>query len=209
MRWLLALVVLLAGCGPVVPAPVVIREPRPEPLALTVGVHYPDELRSVRVVPRTFLNNGKVTRNDLEALVGQASVKLLDEALGLLFARVVPMPTVTPVGGAPGDLAAIIEPTIQNVEIHIEPNRNTAFTGRASITYGFALYTGVGDRLATWTVSGIGLERVEVGAFGPIRSGTGDQSDLELAMRDAAWNFMRGFREVPDVRRWLEERGVR
>ena len=28
-------------------------------------------------------------------------------------------------------------------------------------------------------------------------------------MREAAWNFTRGFRDVPEVRRWLEERGVR
>jgi hypothetical protein len=195
MNWLVALLLVLAGCGPVLPAPIVIREPRPDPLPLTIGARYPDELRMVSTVPMTFVDQvrGQTSRNTPKILVGQASVTLFDEVLGLLFDQVVSVPVAASDGGAPRDVAAVIEPTIQDVAIQVERGSANVFT----------------DRGSTWTVTGTGVETVKIGAFGPKRSGTGDQSQLELAMRDAAWTLMTSFRDVPEVRRWLEERGVK
>src|SRR5437899_2145227 len=119
MRWLLTLVVLVAGCAPMVLTPVVVREPRPEPLPLTIGVHYPEEVRSFRKVPRTIVLSGMSHSGEMKILVGEASVKLFDDALGLLFARVVGVPTVTPVGSAEGDLAAVIEPRIMAAALDV------------------------------------------------------------------------------------------
>jgi hypothetical protein len=211
MRSLLALVMVLAGCGPVLPAPIVIREPRPDPLPLTIGVRYPDELRMVRRVPMTFVDQarGQTSRNTSKILVGQASVKLFDEVLGLLFDQVVSVPVAASDGGAPRDVAAVIEPTIQDVAIQVEHQPDDVFTDRGSITYRLTLFSPVGEQLATWTVTGTGVEQIKIGAFGPKRSGTGDQSQLELAMRDAAWTLMTGFRDVPEVRRWLDRRNVK
>jgi hypothetical protein len=32
--------------------------------------------------------------------------------------------------------------------------------------------------------------------------------NFERAMREAAWMLTSGFRDVPEVRRWLEEQGI-
>jgi hypothetical protein len=106
-------------------------------------------------------------------------------------------------------VAAVIEPTIQDVAIQVEHQPDDVFTDRGSITYRLTLFSPVGEQLATWTVTGTGVEQIKIGAFGPKRSGTGDQSQLELAMRDAAWTLMTGFRDVPEVRRWLDRRNVK
>jgi len=33
--------------------------------------------------------------------------------------------------------------------------------------------------------------------------------NFEHAMREAAWKFTSGFRDIPEVRRWLAEQSVR
>ena len=33
-----------------------------------------------------------------------------------------------------------------------------------------------------------------------------ERRSIELAMRDAAWKFMRGLRDDPAIRSWLEQR---
>jgi hypothetical protein len=159
----------------------------------------------------TFVDQarGQTSRNTSKILVGQASVKLFDEVLGLLFDQVVSVPVAASDGGAPRDVAAVIEPTIQDVAIQVEHQPDDVFTDRGSITYRLTLFSPVGEQLATWTVTGTGVEQIKIGAFGPKRSGTGDQSQLELAMRDAAWTLMTGFRDVPEVRRWLDRRNVK
>ena len=44
------------------------------PLPLTIGVHYPDEVRSFRKVPMTDARGGSA---NAKILVGEASVKLI------------------------------------------------------------------------------------------------------------------------------------
>jgi len=204
MRWLFALVVLAAGCGTVL-TPVVIREPRPEPLPLTIGVHYPDEVRSFRKVPVTDARGDSA---NAKILVGEASVKLIDDALGLLFARVVSVTTVTPVGSAGDGLSAVIEPRILAAALEVGRQGVDDTFARGSITYGFTLYSKTGERLASWTVSGAGLASSSTSLRDAADWNTVRRS-LELALRDAAWNFTSGFRDVAEVRRWLDERGVK
>lgn len=201
MRWLLALVVLAAGCGTVL-RPVVVREPRPEPLPLTIGVHYPDEVRSFRKVPVTGARGDSM---NTEILVGEASIKLIDDALGLLFARVVSVPTVTSVGSAEDGLSAVIEPRILAATLAVGRQGVDDTFARASITYGFTLYSNAGERLASWTVSGAGLASSSTSLREAADWNIGRRS-FELALRDAAWNFTSGFRDVAEVRRWLDER---
>lgn len=210
MRSLFSLLVLLAGCAPIVVTPVVIREPRPEPVPLTIGVYYPEEIRSWRrVAVKQYLNRAEGSH---DILVGEASVKLLDEALGLLFTRVVVLPTRTPVGSDEATLAAVIEPRIVAVFTEESVQPENRLTVRAAISYEFTLYSNSGDRVATWTVPGSSLSSLQIGAVSIVQLPemmSIVQRTLELALRDAAWNFTSGFRDVPDVRRWLDERGVK
>ena len=208
MRWLLAVLVFLAGCGPMVVKPVLILEPRPESLPMTIGVYYPDELRTFRKFTRHMVSAGRPVTTDFTILVGEASVRLFDEALGLLFQRVVSSPTVMHVGTLEGGAAGVVEPRIISAAMYLGLHANGEAFNRATITYAFTLYAYAGERLASWTVSGEGLATSAL-SLTDTASWNIEQRSVELAMREAAWKFMSGFRDVPEVRRWLDERGVR
>ena len=99
----LAVAAALAGCVFSVPEPALVREPRPEPVPLRMGVYYPPELRS-------FTYRHHLT--DTAWILGKPSVRLLGDALSLLFADVVevPRPGTGPSPGA--DVAGVIEPRL-------------------------------------------------------------------------------------------------
>ena len=208
--WLLAFgaAAWVAGCATVVPEPVVIREPRPEPIPLVVGVYYPEEF--LGFVHREWRVERKVGALVPPFAVGEASVKLLDEALGLLFTQVVRMPGRPP--GVPGasSLAGVIEPRIVGVSYTPPVGAPTkgvlTYTGlraTAWIAYGFTLYSVNGEQLASWEVRGYG---VGVDSWHSRRAVL---RSLEEAMREAAWEFPENFRSVPGVRRWLDANGVK
>jgi hypothetical protein len=198
MRWLVAVALVAAGCRMLVPAPVLVREARPERLPLVIGVRYPDDFRS-------FVYRAPW---DASVVVGRPSVKVFDEALAMLFARVVAMPGArAPATGDPG-VAAVIEPRIVAVEMWYDTGRRetagtpVSFAGtHAAITYRFTLDSTRGERLATWSVSGDGFLSANEGGLTPF-----EERALDLAIRDAAWSFVTGFRDVPEVRRWLDAR---
>jgi hypothetical protein len=200
-RLLIVLVVAatLAGCVFSVPEPMVVREPKPEQLPLQVGVYFSPELRN-------FTYRHHLT--DTAWILGKPSVGLLSDALGLLFTSVV---EVAQPGSSPsqrGDLAAIIEPRITSAGVvywssqHID--RGTAVQP-VHVTYSFTMYTSGGQRLALWEVNGRG----EAPNANPLAGVATAKRNFEHAMREAAWKFTSGFRDVPEVRRWLEERGVK
>ena len=202
--WWLAPFVLLAGCGTGL-NPVVIREPRPEPVRLAMGVYYHDALRSFRYVRIRDPRGGQA---DAPFRVGDASVRLFDDALGLLFERVVTVSSMAPGDAIDGGPAAVIEPRIVSATQQTGGGGPNTTSARTTIVYELRLYSTGGQPLATWTVTGPGAA---TSGTSPVEMATWNvnQRSIELAMRDAAWNFTTGFRDVPDVRRWLEQRGVR
>jgi len=195
----LAVAAALAGCVFSVPEPALVREPRPELVPLRMGVYYPPELRS-------FTYRHHLT--DTAWILGKPSVRLLGDALSLLFADVVevPRPGTGPSPGA--DVAGVIEPRLVSASAVYWSDEHVKRGERVQpvrVTYGFTLYTADGARVASWEVTGRGEEPV-VNPLGGVQT---LKRNFEHAMREAAWNFTRGFRDVPEVRRWLEERGVR
>src|SRR5687767_8224228 len=132
------LVMSLFGCSTITPAPVVIREPAPAPIPLTVAVHYSDAFRS-------YLHSGVVLSS---FAIGRASVKLFGEALALLFAKV-----VTSDDSRNDVVAAQIDPTITHVSYCVPCGQSPTATGvlaRASVTYTVALRSADGRHLAKW-----------------------------------------------------------
>lgn len=59
--------------------------------------------------------------------------------------------------------------------------------------------------MASWDITGRGNEPVA----NPLAAVSTIRRNFEHAMREAAWKFTSGFRDVPEVRRWLEEHGVK
>lgn len=197
--------ILAVGCATRTLEPVLVREPRPAPIGLAVGIYYPEELRSFVY---HFPSRGGVLSDEwIEAklnrpvAIGEASVTLLDRALALMFRDVVRVPERR--SGDRTDLAGVIEPRIVTVAYSrsIPPTKGYIIgpTMSVAITYGFMLYSPMGDQLASWSVTG--------NVTSPYRAFSTE--GFERAMRLAAWEFTSGFRSVPEVRRWLDERGIK
>jgi hypothetical protein len=184
LSWLVLSVVAVTASCVRTPEPLLIREPRPEPVPLRIGVYFPPELRSF-----TY-------RHQMSARVyvlGEPSVRLLNEALALLFTEVVEVPGPGLGQGLRADLAGVIEPRIISANWQFPSEGITA----AQITYGFTLYSRRGETVASWDATGTG-------------QGSGSFGNFGLAMREAAWKLTSGFRDVPEVRRWLAaEQAVR
>jgi len=193
----LVLVVALtaAGCVWSVPEPVVIRDPRPQPVPLRIGVYHPPELRD-------FTYRHHIT--DTAWVLGKPSVRLLNEALALVFSEVVEVPRRPSDAGPSPDVAAVLESRITSAGFRY-PRIGVERAFPTHVTYGFTLYSPTGARLASWTVNGTGAEPIDnpLGAVGTVKA------SFERAMREAAWKLTTEFRDVPEIRRWLDAQGLR
>ena len=187
--------VISAGCVSYVPPePVLVREPRPEPVPLRIGVYYSPDFRS-------FTYRDHLT--DTEWILGKPSVQLLHEALTLLFIEVVEMPRPGSGPSLPGDLAGIIEPRIVSAAVEYPYTNKELQSGvivqLVHVTYGFTVYSPSGEPVASWNVTGRGDEPIA----NLLAAESTVKRNFENAMRDAAWQLTSGFREIPEVRRWL------
>jgi hypothetical protein len=75
--------VISVGCPFSTPEPVLVREPRPEPIPLRIGVYYSPEFRSF-----TYRHHF----SDTARILGEPSVKLIHQALAMLFDEIVEAP---------------------------------------------------------------------------------------------------------------------
>lgn len=203
---LLLAALISAGCVFSTPEPVLIREPRPDPVPLRIGVYYPPEFQSF-----TYRHHF----SDTAWILGEPSVKLIREALALLFIEVAEVPKPGSESGLRGDLPGVIEPRIASVEaVYLSEEHIKAGVVPVApvyVKYGFTLYSPRGESVASWDVTGRGEEPGS--ASSPLAAGRTAFSTLkrniEHAMQEAAWKFTSGFRDIPEVRRWLSEQGVR
>ena len=194
---MLAAAAISAGCVYSIPEPMLVREPRPEPIPIRIGVYWSPEFRSFIYRPHHL---------DGYAL-GKPSVRLLSDALALLFIEVVEVPRPGSGPSLRGDLAGTIEPRIVSaarVLFSAEPVEAGTIVQPVHITYGFTVYSPLGEPVASWEVTGRGNEPVgnPLDAFSTLKR------NFHHAMREAAWRFTSGFRDVAEVRRWLDEQVV-
>lgn len=190
---------MLVGCTRM-PEPALVREPRPEPVPLRIGVYNSPELQD-------FTYKHHLT--DIGWVLGKPSVRLINDALALLFLEVVEVPGPGPGLKSRGDLAGTIAPRIVSAEA-VYLSGEVANVGTrvlpvqpVQVTYGFTLYAPSGKPVASWEVTGRGREPVDDGAISTLKR------NFERAMTEAAGKLVNGFREIPEVRQWLAEQGVR
>jgi hypothetical protein len=184
---------ILTGCAWSVPEPVLVREPRPERIPVRIGAYYSAGFRE-------FTYRHHLT--DTTWILGRPSQKLFEEAFNFLFLEVVELaqPGTDPTHS---DLAGIIEPQIVSAAYEWAQGRGYY---PLHVTYGFTLYSPKGESLASWQVTGSGGTE-------PLRGSPLDiiryvKRSFEHAMREAAWKFTSGFREVPQLQEWLIDRAV-
>ena len=195
--------VISGGCVSYVPLePVLVREPRPEPVPLRIGVYYSPEFRSFTYRDHSI--------TDTEWILGKPSVQLLHKALTLLFIEVVEVPWHELGPSLRSDLAGVIEPRIVSAEavmLSEEIIKTGVIVAPSHITYGFTLYSPSGKPVVSWDVSGRGEEPFST--INPFAIVSVVKRNFEQAMREAAWNLTSGFREIPEVRQWLAKQAVR
>jgi len=194
-----ALGTLAGGCVWSVPQPMLVREPRPERIALRIGVYYSPEFRSF-----TYRHHVPGTAWKL----GEPSVRLFGEALALLFTDVVESARPGSNEGLPADVAGVIEPTIVSAGYMFPTTEAARRDGKVCfplhLTYHFTLYSPQGEPVTAWDVSG--NDCAPVG--NPLRTYATLRESFEQVMREDAFTFVSGFRDIPNVRRWLAEQGI-
>jgi hypothetical protein len=189
---------IFAACSRM-PEPVLVMEPRPEPVPLRIGVYNSPELQD-------FTYKHHLT--DIGWVLGKPSVRLLNEALALLFVEVVEVPRPGSGPNPRGDLAGTIAFRIVSAEA-VYLGRTVTVGTRVlavqpvQVTYGFTVYSQSGKPVVSWEVTGRGEEPVDNGAVSTLKQ------NFEHAMAEAARKVVSGFRDIPEVRRWLAEQGVR
>ncbi len=174
-----------------------VREPRPEPIPGKIGVLFSDEFRGFLYERRQGPPGEPPRGIGVPLVIGEPSVGLIREALGLLFSNVVEVSSVE----AEGDHVGVIVPSIFSVDY-------TVLRTRVEVVYRFTLHRPSGEPVASWSITGVGLSP-RLDDFGLALVSDRVRQCLALSMRDAAWNFTSGFSEQPAVRRWLEEHGLR
>jgi hypothetical protein len=123
--------------------------------------------------------------------------------LGLLFLEVVPSPKPAAEKDLRADVAGVIEARIVSAGFrYLVIGKEDFFP--THVTYGFTLFSRSGETVASWSSTGSGHERVgSPNAVGTIRR------SFERAMTESAWKATSGFRDIPEIPRWLDSQGIR
>jgi hypothetical protein len=135
--------------------------------------------------------------------LGFKSALLFDQVFSSMFEKVILVEKRPPLGQVGLDLAAIIEPSIEEIRISAVRHGANYKHSLVIITYRITLYSTSGVRLASYSVEGSGESRP--------RASIGSKSFREatyFAMRDAAAQFMAGFQNQQDVKEWFEDIGL-
>ena len=181
----MAAAVFMTACGSsetdyqIDPGAVLSEKPLIEPLPLTVGIYYGPEFRNFETV-QTRRVRDSIDRYHLR--LGRPSMALFDLAFGALFAETVALSAAPPWEDGESQLDAAIAPRIESASL-------------SSVRYAFTLTGANGRVIADWTVDGRHA--------GEISGERTVAHSVRLAMRDAAAEFLIGFREEHEIRAWL------
>jgi hypothetical protein len=129
-------------------------------------------------------------------LIGSSSLRAFEQIISGMFETVIPLKSPSPVGVDEPVVDVVMEPTIAAVELR-GAGIQRAGMKRASITYSVTMSLPDGGVLASWDVTGIGVAECE-----HLRCISGEE--VGFALRDAMANFVIGFYEQPEIKRWMK-----
>jgi hypothetical protein len=168
-------------------------------IPLAVGVYYSPEL--LAYIQEEVTAGGARMR----FAIGEATPPLFNEVFRLLFREVRSLDRLPPIA-TDVSLDAIIEPRIEKFTVDA-PLMSNLGTWTARVTYVFTLYSPKGDLIASWSRSWSGSSN---DGYSFTRAGASHASQaVDRAMAGLATNFLAEFKQTPEIRRWLSERGVR
>ena len=187
---------VLAACSHQIPlGPASLPVPDSPKISERVGVYFSPEFKD-------YVHSEEHSGDTWVFPLGRASTDLFKVTFAQAFATTVPVEHLPPLEGDLAALPGVIEPRIEGFSFDIPFIKTGTYS--AEITYRFTIHTPNGDPVASWTVTGAGAQH---GQFGfEFARWPGEATDL--AMEDVARKFLEGLRNVPEVRRWLRERGT-
>jgi len=176
------------------------KRPLISPLPITIGVYYSPEFSTHESIEEVAVGKDS---NNYKFNIGFKNVALFDQTFSSMFENVVIVKQMPPLGQVGRQLAAIIVPSMEGIEILDVRDTHKDPHSLVLITYSITLYSIAGTRLASYEVEGAGDSRptASIGAksFGEA---------THFAMRDAAAQIIAGFKQQPGVREWLEDIGL-
>jgi hypothetical protein len=192
----------LASCT--IKAPVRTSEvafPESKRLGISVGYFLAPEAKSFE--HRTLDFGG----NELVLPIGATSATVFDAMFSKLFAKSRAL-TVRPSETSPAlDADAVIEPRLEGASIEGPGAVGWAGQWRVALQYLFLFSDNAGHPIAYWHVAGDGQSKGGIDWTGFAGSEHAGEA-LGNAFRDLQQRFLDGFAKVPEIRSWLEARGV-
>ncbi|MEM9257512.1 MAG: hypothetical protein AAGA91_18880 [Pseudomonadota bacterium] len=196
----LLLFAALTACGP---AKVTVEGQYPpplvEPLPVTIGVWYNEEFRT-----HEFFDDAS-KRNEASWIVqtGAAQVEMWDTVLAGMFTEVIHLEEAPGAGVFTEVMDGVLILHVDELQYSIPAHTNIKVY-EIWMRYRFELVNSGGETLAEWTMTSYGKTPT---AF--LRT---DEAAVNLAavmaLRDAGANFITSFKRTPELKPWLQERGL-
>ena len=192
----LVIPLVLVACNYIVSPDGSIQKPLINPLPINVGVYYGS-------LGRDFEDNDT---GGVKYRIRGPSKVLFAQLLTASFQSVTEIEHWPGTESAYSDISAIFIPHIEHFSIFLregitEKNQEFLSVYTADITYRMTVYSSANKELGSWTVSGKGVVRGT--AFWEKKHWT---QAVELAMREAAADFLAGLSEEPAVEKLLRDK---
>lgn len=195
---LACLVLLLSGCGV---NNVVIEGSFPTPnvaqLPLTVAVYYDDALRDF-----SYIEYSETGQEEYNIASGISHIELFNAILPAMFSDVVVVNSLEEAQSRGVD--AIFAPAIEEFQLAL-PAKTKLDVFEVWIKYNMRLLSADGEYIADWVLTSYGKTPTET--FRSVEASINDAAIV--ALRDLASSFSLSFAQVPEVRDWLNGRGIR
>lgn len=195
----LVLMAALASCGST--RTIMLEGQYPVPavgkLPLTIGVYLDQGLQNFTYTEKND-SNGK---DELIVNSGSTQQEMFARLLPAVFENVVILDTLEDLPGRYAQIDAVFVPVIEDFQLGL-PAKTRLASYEVWIKYNMRLSELNGDTIADWVMTAYGKSP----GNNSDREGINDAANQ--ALRDLAATFSLGVTKVPDVRDWLDQKGI-
>ena len=186
--FLFASVLASAGCSRSVEVAADFPEPLVEPLPLTLGVRYPDDLADFTHTEDPTLEP------EWEIRLGEANLRMFRAVFAGMFSRVVELSADTAADAITG-VDLIIEPRLEELEFSV-PNQSGTDQYVVWLRYNLKILLPDNQLISEWRITAYGQK--DEGNLG-MGSENAMKAAAIKALRDAGANIATGFANAPGV----------
>jgi hypothetical protein len=182
----------MLGCAKSVEVTTDFPEPLLEPIQLTAGIRYPEDLTDFVHTEDPELEP------EWEIRLGQANLLMFRKLFGAMFTATVELES-DPAMPIPDGIDFIIEPTLEELEFSV-PRQSATDQYVVWLKYKLTMLLPDGQLISNWRITAYGQE--DQGDFG-MGSENAMRDAAIKALRDAAANIAISFATAPGVEKYL------